>query len=241
MKKVFTFALFCLVCTGCQSGGQGWPGSALSTGPSAARGTASTNLASTEGAAATGTTATAAATTAPGANATAANAGHAAPATTATSGERASALSTMGKIWRAISFQQPDAETPPATSPEVARFNAFVTSISNQTSQLNINDPPEVTRQKAQAILATLGDWDSVLAAGRSVGVINDATAELITTSVQRLKAETEKLVKYAPHPQTIEAVKQLGGSLGAAYQGVQGILAQGANLTQAFQGQTAQ
>ena len=119
----------------------------------------------------------------------------------------------------------------------MARLNGFVSAISTQTSQLNINDPPEVTRQKAEALLATLGDWESVLAAGRSVGMISDSTANLLTSSVQRLTAETQKLAQYAPHPDTINAVKQLGGSLGAVYQSVQGILAQGSTVSQALLG----
>ena len=123
----------------------------------------------------------------------------------------------------------------------MARFNSFVGTISTQTSQLNINDPPQVTRQKAEGILTTLRDWDSVLAAGRSIGVINDATAEMLTRSVQRLTAETQKLVQYAPRPETIDAVKQLGASLGAAYSGVQGILAQGSSVTQALMGRSPQ
>ncbi len=234
MKKVFAFTLLCGVCVGCQSGGQGWPGSALSSKPPVSGGAADTTLASSGGGTAPATASSGTSNAVAAANAGNANAAGA-------DGVEATPISTMGKIWRAIAFQQPAEETPAPVSPEVARFNNFVGAITTQTSQLNINDPPQITRQKAQAILTTLNDWDSILAAGRSVGVINDATAELVTSGVQRLKAETQKLVQYAPHPQTIDAVKQLGTNLGAAYSSIQGILAQGSTVSQALLGGSPQ
>jgi len=215
MKKVFALGLTCLVCLGCQSGGAGGIGSAFSSTPPAAQGTAAGNLA------ANGTTAT--------------------PPSAPDNGATSAPVSTLGKIWQAVSFQQPAAEKPAAVSPEMARFNGFVSAITSQTSQLSVSDSPEVTRQKAEAILTTLQDWDSVLAAGRSIGVINDATANMLTTSVQRLAAETQKLVQYAPHPDTINAVKQLGGSLGATYASVQGFLSQGSTLSQSLLGRSPQ
>ena len=211
MKKVFALLLSCAFCVGCQSGGPRWPGAAVTSTPPV------------PGAAANDVAAVAPAAT----NATAASA----------TGTPATQVSTLGKIWNAIAFQQPAPTEPAPVSPEMARFNAFVSTIGTQSSQLSVNDPPEVTRQKAEALMTTLRDWDSVLAAGRSIGLVNDATANLLTSTVQRLTAETQKLVQYAPHPETINAVQQLGGSLVAAYANVQGIFARGASLSQALQG----
>lgn len=223
MKKGFALALSCLVCMGCQSGGETQPGSAYSSAapaaannPVAAAATADEAIETTSGGAPSN------------------------GSTSSVSGI-ATAASTLGKIWKAVGFQRPAPAEPAPISPEMARFNGFVGAISTQTRELNINDPPEVTRQKAQAILTTLRDWDSVLAAGRKIGVVNDATAALLTNSVERLAAETQKLVAYAPSPETIDAVKQLGGSLGAAYSRVQGILAQGATVSQALLGSSPQ
>jgi hypothetical protein len=233
-EKVFTLTLFCLVCSGCQSGGQGWPGSAFTSTPPVADGATASSMA------ANGPTGTA---TSPAGTATsvAASNGVTPNSTPTGAAGETQPVSPFGKIWKAISFQQPAPETPPPVSPEMARFNSFIGAIGAQTSQLNINDPPQVTRQKATAILTTLRDWDSVLAAGRSMGVINDATASLLTTTVERLTVETQKLVQYAPSPETINAVKQLGGSLGAAFSSVQGILAQGTTVSQAFLGGSPQ
>lgn len=216
MKKVFALTLACTVCLGCQAGGQRKPGSAFSS-------------------------TTPAASSAPATSAVAGDAGTNQTNGTGASSVMASAAGTLGKIWNVVSFQQPAPAEPAPVSPEMARFNSFVGAISAQTSQLNVNDPPEVTRQKAEGILTTLRDWDSVLAAGRSIGVINDATANLLTNSVQRLTAETQKLVQFAPRPETIDAVKQIGGGLSAAYSSVQGILAQGSTVSQGLVGGSPQ
>ena len=213
MKKVVALMLTSVVCLGCQSGGQRQTGLASASVPPAAP--ASNAVAGV-----------------PAANETAANE-TAENETAANGGGVAAVTGTIGRIWNAVGFQQPASAQPAPVSPEMARFNNFVGAIATQTSQLNVADPPEVTRQKAEAILGTLRDWDSVLAAGRSMGLLNDSTAGLLTRSVQRLTAETQKLVQYAPRPETIDAVKQLGGSLGAAYSGIQGILAQRGSVSQ--------
>lgn len=218
MKKAFTLVVSCLVCLGCQSGGETQPGS-----PYSSAAPAPANNAVTTAATATGT------------------AGPASTGAASSGGGISTAASTISKIWKAVAFQSTPSPEPAPISPEMTRFNQFVGAVSTQTSQLNINDPPEVTRQKAGQILTTLRDWDSVLAAGRKMGVINDATASLLTNSVERLTAKTQELVTFAPNPATIDAVKQLGGSLGAAYSSVQGILAQGSTVSQALLGGSTQ
>jgi len=208
MNKAFALTLTFVVCLGCQSGGQRQSDSAfVSSAPDSAAATNNSN------AVATG------------------------PAESNTGGGVTAVASKIGQIWNAVGFTRPEPAEPAPVSPEMARFNGFVNAITTQTSQLNINDPPEVTRQKAEGILTTLRDWDSVLAAGRSVGVINDTTAELLTSTVQHLTAETQKLIQYAPSQQTVDAVKQIGGKLGAVYSSVQGILAQGSTVSQALLG----
>lgn len=211
MKRVFVLVLVSSVCLGCQSGGSRQPATTISSVPPVS----------------------------PANNAVAdnsnANQAEASPSTSPSAPN--SMVSTLGRIWQAVGFAPAATAEPAPTSPEIARFNNFVGAISTQTSQLNISDPPEVTRQKAQGILTTLGDWDSVLAAGRSMGLVNDATAELLTGYVTRLTTETQKLLQFAPQAETINAIKQIGGSLGAVYNNVQGLWSQGASVSQAIWG----
>ena len=49
-----------------------------------------------------------------------------------------------------------------------------------RSEELNVNDPPGVTRQKAMGILEALRPWANLLAAGRSTGLINDGIADYL-------------------------------------------------------------
>jgi len=123
---------------------------------------------------------------------------------------------SLGRFLQLVGWRQASDAESSLIPKEVLQLGQVVNSAVAQASQLNINDPPEVTRQKAQAILESLKPWDSTLAAGRSVGLVNDETAGLLNSYVGQLKAEVQKLVQYMPTPETIVAVQQLAANLQA-------------------------
>lgn len=111
---------------------------------------------------------------------------------------------------------------------EVVQLSDMVDATVEKASQLSVNDPPEVTRQKAQGILASLSSWDGALAAGRSLGVVNDKTAQVLNGFVAQLRAETQKLVQQGANPETIAAVQHLAGNLKATAGNMAAIFSEG-------------
>jgi hypothetical protein len=109
--------------------------------------------------------------------------------------------------------------------------------VTAQSAELNVNDPPEVTQQKAQAILDALQGWDTTLAAGTSTGLVNGQMAQTLNAWVGQLRGEAQKLVQFLPNPQTIAAVQQLAGSLNSTFGNFSSMLNQGNAVSQAFLG----
>lgn len=107
--------------------------------------------------------------------------------------------------------------------PEVMNLSNVVNTIAARSAELSINDPPEVTRQKAIGILDSLRPWDSMMAAGRSVGLINDQTAQQLNSFVGPLRAELQKLIDKPPSVQTIGAVQYLARGLQTSVNGLMG------------------
>ncbi len=149
---------------------------------------------------------------------------------------------SFSKMMQFAGFQKP--ETPaPATTPQqlipqsVTNLGSMISSVSAQSAALNVNDPPEVTRQKAQAIMASLQGWDGALAQSNSTGFVNDKMAQTLNTWVGQIRTEAQKLVQYMPNPQSIAAIQQLGASLSTTFSTVTSMMNQTNGLSQAFLG----
>ena len=133
---------------------------------------------------------------------------------------------SLGNIWRAVSFQGEEAsETDPLVPEEVVQLGEVVQTIAKRAAELSSTDSPEVTRKKAFGILDSLKPWESLMAAGQSVGLIGGKTAGVLNSLVAKLKEKTQELVEHAPKPETIRAVKYLAGQLGLAYTNTVGLL----------------
>lgn len=149
---------------------------------------------------------------------------------------------SFSKMLQFAGFQKP--ETPPPTvapqqifPPAVLSLGNMISTVTAQSAELNVNDPPEVTQQKAQAILASLQGWDNALATSNQTGFVNDKMAQTLNTWVGQIRGEAQKLAQYMPNPQSIAAIQQLGASLGATYSTVTAMMNQNNGISQAFLG----
>ena len=134
-------------------------------------------------------------------------------------------------------FQRTEKPQPSLIPQEVVDLSNVINTVSAKSAELNMNDPPEVTRQKAQAILEALAPWDSTLAAGHSAGFLNTETAQMLNNWASQLRVEAQKLVHYVPTPETIGAIQHLAGSLNATVGNISKMLGQGQTISQAFLG----
>lgn len=143
------------------------------------------------------------------------------------------------KTLQLVGFQKSDDEQSTSASPSqrVAELEQFANNVAEKSSVLNTNDPPEVTRSKAQELLEALRPWESVLAAGRKVGVLNDSTAQHLDAFVKQIRIQTGKLVQFTPNPQTIDVVKHLGAGFKTTVEKTAGLVTRGSGLLQAFRG----
>ena len=136
---------------------------------------------------------------------------------------------SIGRALRWVAFWQPEEDEAGPVPQEIANLSGVVDSIVARASELSVHDPPEVTRQKAQAILHATRPWDSLLAAGRSVGLINDQMAHQLNQWVLPIKAKATQLAQHGTHPETIGAVQQLAHGLNSSFQSLSSALDQGA------------
>ncbi len=130
---------------------------------------------------------------------------------------------SLGSLFQLAGYQQPAAEGTGGQEPNqaaqgVTELGNMITSVAAKSTQLSMNDPAHVTRQKAASILEDLKGWDSSLAASTSSGLVSPEMAQNLNAWVTRLRTEVQKLVELAPQPQTIQAVKHLAGSLQATF-----------------------
>lgn len=148
---------------------------------------------------------------------------------------------SLRRVLQFAGLQQPQEEPRSVVPPEIVQLSDVVNATAARASQLNINDPPEVTRQKAQGILDSLRPWGSLLAAGQSLGLVNADTARVLNGFVGQLKVETQKLVQSGANPQTIAAVQQLAGNLKSTFGSVAAIFAQGTTAYRSLMGSRQQ
>ena len=144
---------------------------------------------------------------------------------------------SFSRMLQMAGFQKPDAPAPSLVPQELVDLGNVITAVSAKSAELNVNDPPEVTRQKAQGILETLQGWDGTLAASTSTGLVNSQLAQTLNTWVGQLRGEAQKLVQYMPNPETIAAIQQLAGSLTSTFGNLSSMLNQGNAVSQALLG----
>ena len=144
---------------------------------------------------------------------------------------------SFSKMFQMAGFQKPETPAPSLVPQEVVKLGSMISTVTAKSAELNANDPPEVTRQKAQAILVSLQGWDSALAASRSTGAISNDMAQTMDGWVGQLRGEAEKLVKYVPNPDTIAGIQQLAGSLNSTFGNVSSMINQGSAVSQAIRG----
>jgi hypothetical protein len=140
-------------------------------------------------------------------------------------------------MFQMVGFQKPDTPAPSLIPQEVVVLGNVINTVTAKSAELNVNDPPEVTQQKAQAILDALQGWDSTLAASNSTGFINSETAQTLNAWVSQLRAQAQQLVQYVPNPETIAAIQQLAGSLSSTFGTISAAVNQGNAVSQAFLG----
>lgn len=119
----------------------------------------------------------------------------------------------------------------------VQQVQGAVNEVAGRAAELNANDPPEVTRQKAIGILDTLQQLDGQLAQGKAAGTIDDQTLRMLAPVVVRVRDAAQRLVQYVPTPQTIGQVQQLAGNLHSVASTVGGVFGQVNSVRQAFSG----
>lgn len=141
------------------------------------------------------------------------------------------------KMLQFAGFQKSETPAPSLVPKEVVELGNLISVVTAKSAELNANDPPEVTRQKAQGILESLQGWDSTLAASHSTGLITNEMAQTLNAWVGQLRNEAQKLVQYVPNPETIRAIQQLAGSLNSTFGNISTILNQGSAASQAFLG----
>lgn len=157
--------------------------------------------------------------------------------TQATPNESQNAGFSFSRMFQMAGFQKPETPAPSLVPQEVVDLGNVINTVTAKSAELNVSDPPEVTRQKAQAILESLQGWDSTLAASTSTGLVNSQLAQTLNTWVGQLRGEAQKLVQYVPNPQTIAAIQQLSGSLNSTFANISSMLNQGSAVSQAFLG----
>jgi hypothetical protein len=140
-------------------------------------------------------------------------------------------------MFQMAGFQKPAAPAPTVVPQEVVNLGNVISAVTAKSAELNVNDPPEVTRQKAQAILESLQPWDSTLAASHSTGLVTNQMAETMNGWVGQIRGEAQKLVQYVPNPETIASIQQLAGSLNSTFGNISSMLNQGSAVSQAFLG----
>ncbi len=141
------------------------------------------------------------------------------------------------RMMQLAGFQKSETPAPSLVPQEVVNLGNVINTVTAQSAELNVNDPPEVTRQKAQAILESLQAWDSTLAASHSTGLVTSEVAQTLNGWVGQLRGEAQKLVEYVPSPETIVAIQQLAASLNSTFGTVSSMLNQGNAVSQAFLG----
>lgn len=137
-----------------------------------------------------------------------------------------------------VGFQPPNAGGNSTSLPgKLTELNNAVSQIVATAGTLNINDPPQVTSQKAQTLLDSLAPWEGLLSTGQSMGLINDNTAEALGGLGGQLRTQAQKLIQTGADPDTIGSIQQLSGQLQAAYGGIASVISEGTTAYEAITG----
>jgi len=138
-------------------------------------------------------------------------------------------------MFQMAGFQTPETPAPSLVPQEVVNLGNVINTVTAKSAERNVNDPPEVTRQKALAILESLQAWDSTLAASHSTGLVNNEMSQTLNAWVGQIRGEAQKLAQYAPNSDTIAAIQQLAGCLHSTFGNISSMLNQGSAVSQAF------
>ena len=146
---------------------------------------------------------------------------------------------SLQRVLQFAGFKKSDEKPATLVPQEIIQLSEIVNSTAARASELSINDPPEVTRQKAQSVLDSLSPWDGVLAAGRSMGLVNDNTARILNAFAGQLKGHAQTLIQHGANAETISAMQQLAGNLQSTFNSVAAIYTEGTAAFQALAGES--
>tara|TARA_B100000029_G_scaffold247341_1_gene244201 strand:+ start:195 stop:791 length:597 start_codon:yes stop_codon:yes gene_type:complete len=136
---------------------------------------------------------------------------------------------SLGRVFRTVAFWQEESDSELTIPTEIVELGNTIDTVVAQAAELNTNDPPEVNRQKAQAILESTQTWERVIAAGKSVGFLNDNATQRFNAFIMSIRTEASKLVETGTNSQAILALQQLTTELKASYDSVTTVLNHGA------------
>jgi hypothetical protein len=129
-------------------------------------------------------------------------------------------------------FQKSD-ESPGIMPPVITEVGNTIDAVLIQANDLNIQDPPELTAQKAQGLLTSLGSWERLLASARTL--MNEDTATALNGLVGQLRGRLQSLIQNGANPETIAAVQHLAGQLKQGYGGLSALFSDGSAAYQAL------
>ena len=144
---------------------------------------------------------------------------------------------SLQRVLQFAGFQKSDEKRPSLVPQEIVQLGEVVNATASRASELSINDPPDVTRKKAQGVLDSLRPWESVLAAGRSLGLVNDNTARILNAFAGQLRTHAQTLIQHGANADTISAMQQLAGNLQSTFNSVYAIYTEGTAAYQALAG----
>jgi len=148
---------------------------------------------------------------------------------------------SLQRVLQFAGLQRSDEEPASLVPQEIVQLSSVVNTVAARASVLSINDSPEVTRQKAQGVLDSLRPWESVLTAGRSMGLINEDTARILNGFAGQLRTHAQKLVQHGANAETIASVQQLAGNLKSTFNSVSAIFAEGTAAYRSLAGSSQQ
>ena len=139
---------------------------------------------------------------------------------------------SFGRLMEFVGLQKSVATAPGVMPPAIIEVGNMVDDVTAKAAALNMQDPPEVTSQKAQSLLDSLGSWEQILAKGKLL--INEDTTQALNGLVGQLRMRAQSMIQNGANPETIAAVQHLAGQLKLAYGGIAALFSEGAATYQA-------
>ena len=124
------------------------------------------------------------------------------------------------------SFMRPSGQDSGLVPPQLVQLTATANTVVAQAAELNMNDPPAVTAEKAQKILTALSPWENLLATAKSMGLVTDETAGPLQAVVEQIRLHAGSLIQLGAQPETIAAIQHLAGQLKFAGSGIASMIA---------------